>query len=99
MLLLAKRQLDHAVGRNIRRADQTALVGNGGVVDAHRAALNMTAGFTIGGGKAGLDDEGTSIMTKQGDQVLAVDAKNELLLCIALIYHRLALYQHLQGSC
>ena len=30
--------------------------------------------------EAGLDDEGTSIMTKQGDQVLAVDAKNELLL-------------------
>lgn len=30
--------------------------------------------------EAGLDDEGTSIMTKQGDQVLAVDAKNEILL-------------------
>ena len=30
--------------------------------------------------EASLDDEGTSIMTKQGDQVLAVDAKNELLL-------------------
>lgn len=30
--------------------------------------------------EAGLDDEGTTIKTKQGDQVLAVDAKNGILL-------------------
>lgn len=30
--------------------------------------------------EAGFDDEGTSIMTKQGDQVLALDAKNNLLI-------------------
>lgn len=30
--------------------------------------------------KAGIDDEGTSIMTKQGDQVLALDANNQLLI-------------------
>lgn len=30
--------------------------------------------------EAGLDDAGTTIMTKQGDQVLAVDAKNGILL-------------------
>lgn len=32
--------------------------------------------------EAGLDDEGTSIMTKQGDQVLAVDAKMSFCLSV-----------------
>ena len=47
VLLLAQRELDHAVCGDVAASDDLAFVGDCSVVDAHGAALHVAAGFTV----------------------------------------------------
>ena len=57
VLLLAERQLDHAVGREIGGRDDAPVVADRLVVDAHRAALDVTARLAVRGRKPGRDEQ------------------------------------------
>lgn len=57
MLLLAERELDHAVSGDFAAADHLAFVADRLVVDADRTALDVTAGFAVRRGKAGTNDQ------------------------------------------
>jgi hypothetical protein len=52
VLFLAHRQFDDRICCDIACADDALFIGNRNIIDAHGTALDMTAGFAIGGGKA-----------------------------------------------
>ena len=57
MLLLAERKLDNAFRVEVAYADDTLFVSDRHIVDTDGAALDMTAGFTVGGCQSGCDEE------------------------------------------
>ena len=57
MLLLAHRQLDDAFRRQVAGVQDHLLVGDGSVVDAKAAALDLAARLAVGGDEAGPDEQ------------------------------------------
>src|SRR6267154_62390 len=55
--LLAERKLDHAFRREIAMPENHLLVGNGGIVDAETAALDLAARLAIRRDEAGFDEQ------------------------------------------